>query len=427
MGSLITAHVFREQPDFSRLAELPTSIGYRAYLHRAANLYLLDAFRAAKVPQYPFQTLIPSVDIPLEFPPALEPLERLYSQLALLKLANAFKKSYINTVLLLNRLLHVPVFSFASDDDQLDFACSASDGALSRLKCRCGDLVVSYDGATLQIAPLLPAAEEDEGLLTDTSTLGPALPGAEILPRETPWNTQLHAIATEELQAFAGIKDAILAWVASIHQRTSPSGDSLPRGRRERTGSRAASGVRTNAARTITAFALRIAWKSHPYQGRAASLDGNAAHTRTCKVRRQFGCYGRSRLCASESATGVSWPGMVTSKIHARLLAFVVIAELIFVGRSPLLAQKTARTADGRPDLQGMWLNNTATPLQRDKDFADKAFFTEDEALDYEAHYLMDRAAVINAGKPFELEVGADEDVFDWGHVLPNRRTSFGC
>ena len=26
----------------------------------------------------------------------------------------------------------------------------------------------------------------------------------------TPWNTQLHAIATEELQAFAGIKEAIL-------------------------------------------------------------------------------------------------------------------------------------------------------------------------------------------------------------------------
>ncbi len=36
------------------------------------------------------------------------------------------------------------------------------------------------------------------------------LPDAEILPRETPWNTQLHAIATEELQAFAGIKEAIL-------------------------------------------------------------------------------------------------------------------------------------------------------------------------------------------------------------------------
>jgi hypothetical protein len=210
MGYLITAHVFREKPNFSRLAELPKSIGHRAYLHQAANLYLLDAFRASKVPQYPFQTLIPSSDIPLELPPALEPLERLYSRLAALKLANAFKKSYINTALLLNRLLQVPVFSFASDDDELDFACSASDEALSRLKCRCGDLMVTYDNAKLQIAPLVPEAEEDEGLLTDTLSLGSALPDAEILPRETPWNTQLHAIATEELQAFAGIKEAIL-------------------------------------------------------------------------------------------------------------------------------------------------------------------------------------------------------------------------
>jgi hypothetical protein len=115
---------------------------------------------------------------------------------------------------------------------------------------------------------------------------------------------------------------------------------------------------------------------------------------------------------------------MVSSDIHTRWLAFVVVAELIFGARSTLLAQKTARTPDGRPDLQGMWLNNTATPLQREKDFAEKAFFTEDEALDYETHYLMDRAVAINVGKPFELEVGADLDALDWGHVLPNRRTS---
>ena len=114
---------------------------------------------------------------------------------------------------------------------------------------------------------------------------------------------------------------------------------------------------------------------------------------------------------------------MVTS-LHTRWLAFVVVAALIFVAPSTLMAQTTARTPDGRPDLQGMWLNNTATPLQREKDFAEKAFFTEDEALDYETHYLLDRAAAINAGNPFELEVGADVDTFDWGHVLPNRRTS---
>ena len=194
MGSLITAHVFREKPNFSLLAELPKSIGYRAYLHRAANLYLLDAFRASKVPQYPFQTLIPSADIPLELPPGLEPLERLYSRLVPLKLANAFKKSYINTALLLNRLLQVPVFSFASDDDELDFACSASDEALTRLRCRCADLVVSYENTKLLIAPLVPEAEEDEDQLTDTSSLGSALPDAEILRRE---NAVEHPVARD--------------------------------------------------------------------------------------------------------------------------------------------------------------------------------------------------------------------------------------
>ncbi len=37
------------------------------------------------------------------------------------------------------------------------------------------------------------------------------------------------------------------------------------------------------------------------------------------------------------------------------------------------------RTADGRPDLQGVWLSNTATPLQRPPAFADRDRLTEEE------------------------------------------------
>lgn len=210
MGYLITAHVFREKPDVARLSELPKAIGYRVYLHRTANLYLMDNFRPAKVPQYPFQTLLPAADIPLELPSGLEALERLYSRLGPLNLANGFKKSYINAALLLNRLLQVSVFSFASNDDDLDFTCSAANGELSRLKCRCGDLVISYDNKKVQVVPLVPEDEEDEDLLTDTAALKSALPEVEFQPRETPWNTQLHAIAMEELQTFAGIKESIL-------------------------------------------------------------------------------------------------------------------------------------------------------------------------------------------------------------------------
>jgi hypothetical protein len=106
------------------------------------------------------------------------------------------------------------------------------------------------------------------------------------------------------------------------------------------------------------------------------------------------------------------------------VLALVLIAAPIFTARQTLSAQKTARTPDGRPDLQGMWLNDTATQLERPKDFADTAFFTDDEAREYEKHYLLDRAAAANIDIPFELETGADYDTFEAGHVLPNRRTS---
>jgi hypothetical protein len=40
---------------------------------------------------------------------------------------------------------------------------------------------------------------------------------------------------------------------------------------------------------------------------------------------------------------------------------------------------KAPRAADGHADISGVWSNNTATPLQRPKEFADKEFFTDQE------------------------------------------------
>ncbi len=37
------------------------------------------------------------------------------------------------------------------------------------------------------------------------------------------------------------------------------------------------------------------------------------------------------------------------------------------------------RTPDGQPDLQGVWTNNTVTPLERPKDLAGKEFYTDAE------------------------------------------------
>ena len=37
------------------------------------------------------------------------------------------------------------------------------------------------------------------------------------------------------------------------------------------------------------------------------------------------------------------------------------------------------RTPEGQPDLQGVWTNNTVTPLERPKDLAGKEFYTDAE------------------------------------------------
>ena len=51
---------------------------------------------------------------------------------------------------------------------------------------------------------------------------------------------------------------------------------------------------------------------------------------------------------------------------------------------------KTPRTADGKPDLQGYWANNNATPLERPKELAGRATLTDEEvaAMKKKAHEL---------------------------------------
>jgi hypothetical protein len=81
-----------------------------------------------------------------------------------------------------------------------------------------------------------------------------------------------------------------------------------------------------------------------------------------------------------------------TSLVLAGALAIVIAALLLF--SVPVAAQtgesqaatKVAptRLPDGRPDLQGIWGFATVTPLQRPKEFADKAVLTAEEKANLE-------------------------------------------
>ena len=63
--------------------------------------------------------------------------------------------------------------------------------------------------------------------------------------------------------------------------------------------------------------------------------------------------------------------------------AFPLIAALP-AGQSPSSKSRSGqaipRTADGRPDLQGYWTNDSYTPLERPAEFAGKSHFTPQEA-----------------------------------------------
>ena len=54
------------------------------------------------------------------------------------------------------------------------------------------------------------------------------------------------------------------------------------------------------------------------------------------------------------------------------------------------------RTADGRPDLQGVWNYSTVTPLERPRELAGKEFLTEEEAAAFEAERVLSRNADLN-------------------------------
>jgi hypothetical protein len=84
------------------------------------------------------------------------------------------------------------------------------------------------------------------------------------------------------------------------------------------------------------------------------------------------------------------------------------------------------RTADGQPDLQGIWTNATITPLERPKDLAGKEFFTEQEAGEYEKRIVQDSNRD-RRGRDSDSDLsGAYNELwFDRGaKVVPTRRTS---
>jgi hypothetical protein len=119
-------------------------------------------------------------------------------------------------------------------------------------------------------------------------------------------------------------------------------------------------------------------------------------------------------------------------------IAGLMLAIVPAGGQTSKSAWMPPRTPDGQPDLQGVWTNNSVTPLQRPKELAGKEFYTDAELADVQKKQRERLALDDVEGEPAANHSGVEgapaENVhydhaqfgLDWlqSRVAWNRRTS---
>jgi hypothetical protein len=198
MGYLVAAHLFKESPTPEQLAFLPASIAWTLFHDASFNAFYLDTFSAARAPKWPFTFLPPAKDLPLELPAQLAALSRVYLFLEEEHLANGLKRTVLNLNLALSKQLQTSVCSVYSDDDGLDFASVSANGELQRLRCRCGDLEITYELGQVTVQPLI----SEDGESTDASAVHDPDAGIVVQARTPAPEATLHAIAASESARF---------------------------------------------------------------------------------------------------------------------------------------------------------------------------------------------------------------------------------
>ncbi len=121
-----------------------------------------------------------------------------------------------------------------------------------------------------------------------------------------------------------------------------------------------------------------------------------------------------------------AWCGALLALLAALNLAGQSLPVTAKPAKSTSKGWTPARTADGQPDLQGVWTNSTLTPLERPDEFAGKEHLTEQEAAAY-VNRLLQRVNSDRRDGGAQVDVGRSYNEFwrDRGNnLVADLRTS---